>query len=129
LALSTTPIAGSLSRAGSAAWPLLFEGILVLVAIGALLPRFEALAVQETGRQGRFAEGIVTVRGLPDPVLPKLCASLGSSADAIVGDRLCGRTGAIPESERIERVPLALASEIARTKNEAMRALLRTAGW
>ena len=129
MALSTTPIAGSLSRTGSAAWPLLFEGILVLVAIGALLPRFEALAVQETGRQGRFAEAIVIVRGLPDPVLPKLCASLGSSADVMVRDRLCGRTGAIPESERIERVPLALASEIARTKNEAMRALLRTAGW
>jgi hypothetical protein len=54
---------------------LLIEGILVLVAIGALLPRFAVLAAQETGRQGRFADAIVTVRGLPDPVLPKLCAS------------------------------------------------------
>jgi cell division protein FtsW (lipid II flippase) len=117
LALSTTPIAGSLSRVGSTAWPLLIEGILVLAAIGALLPRFAVLATQETGRQERFAEAIVTVRGLPDPVLPKLCASLGSSAEVIVRDRLCGKARAIPEGERIERVPPALTSEIARAKD------------
>src|SRR3984893_1827576 len=95
----------------------MIEGILVRGLIGALLPRFATLAEQETGRRGGFAEYIVTVRGLPDPVLPKLCASLGSSAEAIVRDRLCGRARAISESERIERVPLALASEIARAKD------------
>src|ERR1700676_5168320 len=79
LALSTTPIAGSLSRVGSTAWPLRSEGILRLVAIGALLRRFALLAAQETGRQRRFAEATVTVRSLPDPALPKLCANLGSS--------------------------------------------------
>jgi cell division protein FtsW (lipid II flippase) len=129
LALSTTPIAGSLSRVESTAWPLLIEGILVLVAIGALLPRFAVLAAQETGRQGRFAEAIVTVSGLPDPVLPKLCASLGSSAEAIVRDRLCGRARAIPEDERIERVPLALASEIARAKDAFLVPLKDAQAW
>jgi len=129
LALSTTPIAGSLSRVESTAWPLLIEGILVLVAIGALLPRFAVLAAQETGRQGRFAEAIVTVSGLPDPVLPKLCASLGSSAEAIVHDRLCGRARAIPEDERIERVPLALASEIARAKDAFLVPLKDAQAW
>jgi cell division protein FtsW (lipid II flippase) len=129
LALSTTPIAGSLSRAGSTAWPLLIEGSLVLVAIGVLLPRFAVLATQETGRQGRFAEAVVTVRGLPDPVLPKLCASLGPSAEAIVRDRLCGRTRAIPEAERIERVPLALASEIARAQDAFLAPLKDAQAW
>src|SRR5439155_26579954 len=93
------------------------------------ISRFAVLAAQETGRQGRFAESIVTVRALPDPVLPKLCASLGSFAEAIVRDRLCGRTSAIPESECIERVSLALTSEIAREKNALLASLKDAQAW
>ena len=96
MASSTTPIAGSLSREGSTAWPLLTEAILLVLAICALLPRFALLAAQETGRDGRFAEATITVRELPDPVLPKLCATFGSSAETLVRDRLCGQTDAIP---------------------------------
>ena len=110
LALSITPIAGSLSREGGNAWPLLAEAVLLIVAIAALLPRFALLAAQETGRDGRFAEAVITVRGLPDPVLPKLCASLGSDAEAVVRDRLCGRTDAIRRSDGIDRIPPALTS-------------------
>jgi cell division protein FtsW (lipid II flippase) len=116
LAFSTTPIAGSLSREGSTALPFLAEAVLLIVAIGALLPRFALLAAQETGRDGRFAEAIITVRGLPAPVLPNLCASLGSYAEAIVRERLCGQTDAIPRSEGIERMPFALASASARAR-------------
>ena len=107
---STTPIAGSLLREGSSALPLLAEVVLLIVAIGALLPRFALLAAQETGRDGRFAEDVIAVRGLPDPVLPKLCASLGSYAEASVRDHLCGKTDASPRSESFDRIPPALAS-------------------
>ena len=102
---STTPIAGSLSPEGSTAWPLLAEAILLLVAIGALLPRFALLAAQATGRDGRFAEAIIAVRGLPDPVLPQLCASVGSYAEPIVRDRLCGQAEATPQGHGIDRIP------------------------
>jgi cell division protein FtsW (lipid II flippase) len=108
---------------------LLIEGILVLVAIGALLPRFAVLAAQETGRQGRFAEPVLTVRGLPDPVLPKLCTSLGSFAEPIVRDRLCGRTRAIPESERIERMPLVLAGAMTAAKEAFLAPLKEAQAW
>jgi cell division protein FtsW (lipid II flippase) len=110
LAYSTTPVAGSLSREVSTAWSMLTEAVLLVVVIGALLPRFALLAVQEAGRDGRFAEAIITVRGLPDPVLPTLCASLGSYAEPIVRERLCGQTDAIRRSDGIDRIPPALAS-------------------
>ena len=89
---------------------MLTEAVLLIVAIGALLPRFALLAAQETGRDGRFAEAIITVRGLPDPVLPKLCATFGSYAEPIVRDRLCGQTDATPPSHGIDRIPPALTS-------------------
>ena len=116
MASSTTPIAGSLSREGSTAWSLLTEAVLLVLAIGALLPRFALLAAQETGRDGRFAEATITVRELPDPVLPKLCATFGSSAETLVRERLCGQTDASPLSGGIDRIPPALASASARAR-------------
>ena len=56
----TTPIAGTLPRGMSIPWVSLIELILVLMAVGALVPRFATLGIQETGRDGRFAEAIVT---------------------------------------------------------------------
>jgi hypothetical protein len=110
LAESITPIAGSLSREGSSAWPFLAEGVLLIVAIGALLPRFALLAAQDTGREGRFAEAIIAVRGLPDAVLPKLCASVGAYAEDVVRDRLCRQTDASPPRDGIDHIPPALTS-------------------
>jgi hypothetical protein len=79
-----------------------------IVAVGALLPRFDLLGAQATGRDGRFAEAIIAVRGLPDPVLPQLCASVGSYAEPIVRDRLCGRTDATQQRHGIDGIPLEL---------------------
>jgi cell division protein FtsW (lipid II flippase) len=110
LAYSTTPIAGSLPREGGTAWPLLTEAVLLIVAVGALLPQFALLAAQQAGRDGRFAEAIITVRSLPDPVLPELCASIASYAEAIVRDRLCGLTDAVRRGVSIDRIPPALTS-------------------
>jgi cell division protein FtsW (lipid II flippase) len=106
----TTPIAGTLLREGSGAWSWLTEAVLLVVAIGALLPRFSLLAAHETGRDGRFAEDVITVRGLPDPVLPKLCAGLGADAEAMVRDHLCGQTDATGRSGSVDRIPPALAN-------------------
>jgi hypothetical protein len=44
------------------------------VAIGALLPRFALLAAQETGRDGRFAEAVITVRDLPGATMEAGCS-------------------------------------------------------
>ncbi len=115
MALSTTPLAGSVSRAG-VAWPLLIEGALVVAAISALLPWFAVLASQDAGRDRRFAETVVAVRGLPGPVVPELCASHGSLAEPVVRDRLCGRTETGSEGGSVERMPLILASANARAR-------------
>ena len=54
LALSVTPLADALPRARSRAWPLLLEATLVAAALGLLLPAFDPLVQQDTGRDGRF---------------------------------------------------------------------------
>lgn len=116
MAFSTTPLAGSFPQRSSIAWPLLIEAALVIAAIAALLPSFKLLAAQADGREGRFSEATLAVRGLPDPVLPRLCASIGGLAEAAVRDRLCGRVRAAPEVQRIERLPPVLASAVAQAK-------------
>ena len=60
----------SLPRGNVAAWPLVAETALVVVAVALLLPWFDRVAADDAGRDRRFAEAIVTVRGLPNPVLP-----------------------------------------------------------
>jgi cell division protein FtsW (lipid II flippase) len=108
LAQSITPLAGGLGRARSFAWPLLLEATLVATAIGLLLPAFLPLAAQDTGRDGRFAAPVTVVRGLPDPVLPELCARHGASAETVVRERLCAGARAA-SAERIDRLPSVLA--------------------
>jgi cell division protein FtsW (lipid II flippase) len=51
---------------------MLFEALLVVGAIAALFPWFGVLAMQDAGRDGRFAESAPTVRGLPELVPLKL---------------------------------------------------------
>ena len=70
-------------------WPSLVESILAVAAIAALLPLFDRVAVNETGRDRRFADTAVRVNGLPERVLPTLCASEGARAEPQIRDRLC----------------------------------------
>ena len=126
MALSTTPFAGSVTRERSIAWPSLTEAALVVAAIGALLPLFAVLAEQETGRDRRFAEAVVAIGDLPDPVLPGLCATHGSLAEPLVRDRLCGRTAGSLEGASTDRLPPLLARANARAR-QAFLAPLREA--
>ena len=123
MAFSTTPIAGTLPRGVTFAWLPLIEVILVMMVIGALIPRFMTLGFQDNGRDGRFAEAIITVRDLPDPVLARLCASEGALAEPSVRARLCGTVRAPVPPARVDRIPPILASASARAKQAFARPL------
>jgi cell division protein FtsW (lipid II flippase) len=115
LAVSITPLAGGLSREGSVAWPLLLEVVLTAAVVALLLPLFAPLAAQDTGRDGRFAAPTTVVRGLPDAVLPELCAAYGARAEDFVRERLCGRgTIASDAGARTDRIPALLTRAHAR---------------
>lgn len=103
LALGTTPLAGRFHRDGSIAWPMLIEALLVLGVLAALLPSFGLLAKQDLGRDGRFASPAPTTDAPRDAVRSR------AAAPAVTAD--------------------ARAAPQAAVKDEAMRALLRTAGW
>ena len=81
------------------------EAVLVVVAVAALLPWFDRVAADDAGRDRRFAEGIVEVRGLPNPVLPLLCASHGGLAEPLVRERLCRRTDSAAAAADLDRMP------------------------
>ena len=113
MAVSITPVAGTLSREHRIAWPLVIEAALVAVALAAILPWFGAFAEHPSGRDGRFAGGSVAVRGLPDSVLPQLCA-LALPAQPLVRERLCAGSGAAGGAS-LDRIPPSLRSATART--------------
>ena len=115
MALSTTPVAGTLSREGSRAGPLLIEFALIIAAIAAMLPWFGALRQQQTGNDGRFADAAVVVHGLPASVLPDLCAAYAAQASDAVRERLCGRTASAQRNMPLERVPQTLRNAALRT--------------
>ena len=119
MALGTTPLAGDFQRESSIAWPMLIEASLVVGAIAVLFPWFGVLATQDSGREGRFTDSAPIVHGLPEPILPKLCASFAAHADAILRDTLCARVTLAREGERVDRVPRALLD----AKAEAKRAI------
>ncbi|MDQ6917596.1 MAG: hypothetical protein M3023_07240 [Pseudomonadota bacterium] len=108
---------------------MLIEAALVIAAIGALLPSFKLLAAQESGRGGRFAEAILEVRGLPDPVLPRLCASVGALAESAVRDRLCGRARTAPEIQSIEHVPPVVVTAMAQARQAFLVPLKDAQAW
>jgi cell division protein FtsW (lipid II flippase) len=72
----------------------LVELLAVLAAIAALLPAFERVAEFGDGRDARYAEAGFRVDGLPEPVLPSICADHAALAEAPVRERLCGRVDA-----------------------------------
>lgn len=126
MAFTTTPLAGSFQQESTIPWPMLIEAALVIAAIAALLPWFAIVGAQQSGRGGRFAAAVVAVRGFPQPVLPKLCASVGMHAEPLVRERLCAGTAASGEAERIDRMPRALHSARVQVK-QAFLAPLRDA--
>jgi cell division protein FtsW (lipid II flippase) len=115
LASISTPLVSAFPRETSLRWPLLFEAALVAAAVVVVFPWFAVLATNDTGRDGRFAEHGLAVRGLPDHVLPGLCATYASLAESVVGDRLCPRSERSSASERIDQIPRGLANANART--------------
>ena len=115
MALSTTPVAGTLSREASRAGPLLIEFALIIAVIAAMLPWFGALRQQQTGNDGRFADAAVVVHGLPASVLPDLCAAYAAQASDAVREHLCGRTASAQRNMPLERVPQTLRNAALRT--------------
>jgi cell division protein FtsW (lipid II flippase) len=91
------------------AWPLWVETALVAAAIGALLPWFDRVATDDVGRDRRFADSIIAVQGLPEPVLPSLCASHGRLAEPLVRERLCRSIDSEFVAADVGRMPFALA--------------------
>jgi cell division protein FtsW (lipid II flippase) len=110
LALSTTPVAGTLSRERVLAWPLLLESALVVAVIAAMLPWFGPMAEQPAGGDGRFAAPAVAIRGLPGSVLRELCAAYAAFAEDSVREGLCGRTATTQRNPPLDRLPPALPS-------------------
>ena len=72
-----------LLRRTPVAWPRWVEAGLVIATIGALLPWFDRVAGDDLGRDRRFADTVIAVRGLPDPLLPSLCSTYGGLAEPI----------------------------------------------
>ncbi|TMH62536.1 MAG: hypothetical protein E6H55_08005 [Betaproteobacteria bacterium] len=104
-------------------WPSLIESLLAVGAIIALLPLFERLAADDTGRDRRFADATVAIAGLPDPVLPAVCASHGARAEPLVRDRLCRRSELRPAGASAEALPFALVAAFAQTGRAFQRPL------
>ena len=126
MALSIARESGeSLSRGGLIAWPLVVEAALAIGVVAALLPWFDRVTTDDAGRDRRFADVIVAVRGLPNSVLPLLCASHGGLAEPFVRERLCRRVDFASGGD-VERMPLPLADARARTRNAFLAPLRET---
>ena len=108
MASISTPLVTAFPRESYLRWPLLLEAGLVVAAVCAVFPGFVILAQNDTGRDGRFAEQGLAVRGLPDPVLPELCAAYGALAEDVVRDRLCARNASSSPAEQMLRMPRVL---------------------
>jgi cell division protein FtsW (lipid II flippase) len=74
---------------GATRWPALIETVLALAAVAVLIPSFDHLAADDSGRDRRFADVALAVGGLPEKILPLLCKSHGALAEPLVRERLC----------------------------------------
>lgn len=122
MAIADTAGVGSVTEA-SAKWPSLIESALTIVAIVALVPSFEHLAANDTGRDGRFNDVAIAIGGLPDRVLPKLCASYGALAEPLVRARLCRRSDLRPGVAPMASLPLAVVDALAQAERAFQRPL------
>ncbi|HEY2816840.1 MAG TPA: hypothetical protein VGK44_06880, partial [Casimicrobiaceae bacterium] len=108
--------ASSLSRLTSVAWPRWVEAALVAAAIAALLPFFDRFAADDLGRDRRFADAAIGVRGLPDPILPTLCVAYAGAAEPFIRERLCHGIE-FHAVVSIDRMPATLTQAHSRTGN------------
>jgi cell division protein FtsW (lipid II flippase) len=123
VAVAATRISvGAKPTSGTTRWASLIETLLAVVAIAALLPQFDRLAIDDSGRDRRFADVALSVGGLPDKVLPALCAAYGALAEPLVRDRLC--RGSELRSSRLSRID-AMPSGLADAFTQTSRAFHR----
>ena len=80
-------------RIGVAWIPAGLEFVLTVAVVALLWPQFERVGRLDHGRDDRFLDGRVVVTGLPDTVLPQLCAGRAAQAEAAVREALCKATG------------------------------------
>jgi cell division protein FtsW (lipid II flippase) len=114
---------GAYPTSGAIHAPSLIETLLALAAIAALLPLFHRLTLDDAGRGRRFAEAGILVSGLPERVLPALCADYGALAEPLVRERLCGRAGGAAAREVPHAMPSQLVDAFARTTRAFRRPL------
>lgn len=99
------------------ALPALTEALLTVASIALLLPSFAQLADIGSGRDRRFADAGFRVQGLPDPILPAVCAAHAALAEPAVQARLCGSAGhAVAAAEPVTRPPAVLSDALARIR-------------
>jgi cell division protein FtsW (lipid II flippase) len=104
--------------------PQFIEWMLALAAIALLLPSFERLQDSPAGRDERYADPGLALQGLPEPVLPSMCAAHGALATASVRERLCGKaqfSAVVP----VRHVPLRLDAALARVREAFLAPLQR----
>jgi len=107
------------------AWPDVVEVALVIAAVAILFPWFERVATEDAGRDRRFAEGAVTVRGLPAPALPSLCSAYGGFAEPLVRERLC-RHSHFAASADFTKLPATLTDTRRRVRTAFLAPLKET---
>jgi cell division protein FtsW (lipid II flippase) len=122
IAHTAAPAAGSATWA-AAKWPSLIETLFAIAAIAILLPFFDRLATSDAGRDQRFADTAISIAGLPQRVLPGLCASHGTLAEPMVRDRLCRRGALRSDASRIDAMPIALVDAFAEVSRAFQRPL------
>ena len=104
-------------------WPSLVESLAALAAIAVLFPQFDRLATDDAGRDGRFADAAISVGGLPEHVLPALCASHGALAEPMVRDRLCRRSELRSEAAPPSALPRSVVEAYGQTVSAFRRPL------
>jgi hypothetical protein len=107
------------------AWPDVVEAALVIAAIAILFPWFERVAPEDAGRDRRFAEAAVTVRGLPAPALPSLCSAYGGRAEPLVRERLCRHAHYVGAAD-LTKLPAALTDTRRRVRTAFLAPLKET---
>ena len=110
MSVGITPVVLGRARSGGVAWALWFETLLTLALVAALLPLFDRVAGDTLGRDARFAERATIFSASPAPVPGRACGA----ATSALNDGPCAE---------------ARQSALFAAKDQAMRELLRTAGW
>jgi len=114
---------GARPTSGASWWPSFFETLLALAAIAALLPQFDRLSVDDSGRERRFADVAIAVGGLPERVLPALCGAYGTLAEPLVRERLCRSSELRGQAPAVTAMPPVIVDAFARTSRAFRRPL------